>query len=221
MSPPSTSGPSHPHGPAGTDGWRLDAAIGRFVDESGVACDAAQLAQLDRYLELLIEWNARINLTAARTRPEIVTAHFDDAFMLAGALLGPAEVVDVGSGGGLPAVPLAVLRPALALTLVESTAKKAAFLRTAVRELGLGDRVSVAARRAETLPSASFDVALSRAAMAPEAWVQLGARLVRPGGRVFVLASGDVALAHPEVRVRSERAYADGRRRLVELERST
>src|SRR5262249_12738822 len=150
-------------------------------------------------------------------------AHFDDAFVLATALSGPAEVVDVGSGGGLPAVPLAVLRPALRLTLVEATAKKAAFLRTVVREPDLGDRASVDARRAEALVAAhaSFDAALSRAALPPADWVDLGVRLVHPGGRVLVLSSTELALEHPALRILTKRPYAGGRRWVTELERST
>src|SRR5436190_1727343 len=113
-----------------------------------------------------------------------------------GSRLSPAQpdaptsrVADVGSGGGLPAIPLAVLCPNLHFQLLEPVAKKTAFLRTAVRELGLGERVTVTAKRAETIAPAEFDVAMSRATLPPPEWIQLATQLVRPGGRIFVLAS--------------------------------
>jgi 16S rRNA (guanine527-N7)-methyltransferase len=189
----------------------------------GVAVDAGQSRALLRYGELLLAWNARINLTAARGLPALVSEHFPDAFALAAALGEAARAVDVGSGGGLPALPLALLRPELRLQLLEPIAKKTAFLRTAVRELDLGDRVAVDTRRAEALVDAepsSFDVAMSRATLPPPAWVELAVKLVRPGGRIFVLASTKgPPVERPEVRLRSRRPYLDGRRWLLELER--
>jgi 16S rRNA (guanine527-N7)-methyltransferase len=188
-----------------------------------VEVDAGQVQALLRYGALLLAWNARINLTAARTLTGLVSEHFPDAFALAGALGEAEQAVDVGSGGGLPALPLALLRPGLRLQLLEPIAKKAAFLRTAVRELDLGERVAVDTRRAEALAEAgpsAFDVAMSRATLPPPAWVELAVKLVRPGGRIFVLASSKgVAVEHPEVRLRARRSYLDGRRWLIELER--
>lgn len=187
-----------------------------------VACADRQAAGLARYAELLLTWNERINLTGARTPEALAAEHLPDAFALAAALPDPGRVVDVGSGGGLPAIPLALLRTALVITLVEPIAKKAAFLRTAVRDLGLAGRVTVEARRAEPVAQAApeaFDVAVSRATMAPEAWVELAQRFVPKGGRIFVLTSSTACFARPTLAVRADRSYMDGRRRLVELER--
>ena len=138
---------------------------------------------------------------------------------LARRLDHPARVVDVGSGGGLPAIPLALLRAELTVALVEPIAKKAAFLRTAIRELEIGDRVSVRVTRGEALaqtivadPGSAFDVAISRATLAPQKWLALGARLVRPGGRVFALATAD---ALPELGDRD--VYFEGRRALIQV----
>jgi 16S rRNA (guanine527-N7)-methyltransferase len=127
--------------------------------------------------------------------------------------------VDVGSGGGLPALPLAVLCPALAIRLVEPIAKKGAFLRTAVRELSLGARVAVSVQRAETLAPTTFDVALSRATLPPLAWVELAGQLVSPGGRAFVLASAatDPGEAVAPFRVAGRWSYDETRRTLIEL----
>ncbi len=179
-----------------------------------VPCSEAQAQTLLRYADLLCHWNQRINLTGARSVGALLTEHYPDAFALAKRLDRPARLVDVGSGGGLPAIPLAVLRPQLAVQLCEPIAKKSAFLRTAVRDLGLGDRASVVAARAETLVPGGFDAATSRATFEPEAWLALGRQLVRPGGRVFVLTvPASAATAHGPVEV-----YGDGRRALVEVE---
>jgi len=187
-----------------------------------VPCDEAQAASLLAYAESLLRWSARINLTAARTVDVLIADHFPDAFALARALAEPARLVDVGSGGGLPAVPLALLRPELSILLCEPIAKKGAFLRTAIRELGLGGRVELAAIRGEKLADehpAAFDAAISRATLPPEKWLPLGRRLVRPGGRVFVLTTPS-SLPGEERR----QAYLHGKRVLIEvpvLERST
>lgn len=184
------------------------------------SCDEKQVAALAAFAESLLRWNARINLTAARSIDVLVEEHFPDAFALAGKLDQPARLVDVGSGGGLPAIPLALLRAQLTVQLVEPIAKKAAFLRTAIRELGIGDRVSVRGERGESIaaaidadPAAAFDVAISRATLAPDKWLALGERLVRrPGGRVFALATAD---GLPGMKNRD--IYYDGRRALVEV----
>jgi 16S rRNA (guanine527-N7)-methyltransferase len=185
-----------------------------------IPCGEETAELLARYVSLLLSWNQRINLTAADSAETLVAEHLPDAFALASALDGAERVADVGSGGGLPAVPLAILRPRLAVVMIEPIAKKVAFLRTAVRELGLGARVSVEARRAEVVVAerpASFDAAVARAVLAPPAWEQLGRQLVRPGGRVFVLAAGQRPVLEGEVSL--DRVYLGGRRRLVAVTR--
>ena len=107
----------------------------------------------------------------------------------------------------------------MTIALCEPIAKKAAFLRTAIRELGLGGRASVRTARGEAVAkeieedrSRGFDVAMSRATLVPEKWLALATRLVRPGGRIFVMTTPDVlpALGDRDV-------YDDGRRALIEV----
>jgi 16S rRNA (guanine527-N7)-methyltransferase len=199
-------------------------ALVELASASGIAIDTATIEALVGYATLLLAWNTRINLTAARTPAKLVTEQFPDSFFLARALPEAATVVDVGSGGGLPAIPLALLRPRLRLTLVEPIAKKAAFLRTAARELGLGERLVVDGRRAEALVADAllFDVAVSRATLPPPRWAALGSRLVRPGGLVFVLTTAEAALdVPPGLELVTSQVYFGGKRRLVELRRST
>jgi 16S rRNA (guanine527-N7)-methyltransferase len=98
-------------------------------------------SQLLVYLDLILKWNARVNLTAIRTPEEIVRRHFGES-LFAGAHLGPcATLLDYGSGGGFPGLPIQLLRPDVLVTLAESRAKKAAFLQEAVRTLGLTTEV--------------------------------------------------------------------------------
>jgi 16S rRNA (guanine527-N7)-methyltransferase len=179
-----------------------------------IPLDGRQSAALLGYADLLIHWNRRINLTGARSTAAIVSEHYPDAFALAKHVGGPARLVDVGSGGGLPAIPLALLRPELTIRLCEPIAKKVAFLRTAIRDLGISARVSLAVGRAEDLPAEAFEVAVSRATFEPEAWLAVGRRLVQPGGRVLILTVPGSAVASAG----TSEVYAHGRRLLVEVQ---
>jgi 16S rRNA (guanine527-N7)-methyltransferase len=112
------------------------------------------LAQLSGYLDLLVRWNTRTNLTAVRSPEEMVCRHFGES-LFAGGLLGeeiPDSLLDLGSGAGFPGIPIALLQPSVAVTLAESQNKKATFLREVVRTLELR-KVEVWAARAETLPA--------------------------------------------------------------------
>jgi 16S rRNA (guanine527-N7)-methyltransferase len=192
----------------------LSAALGALSAQWSVPCSPAQSQHLLAFADLLIRWNQKINLTGARSAAALLAEHYPDAFALARRLDRPARVLDVGSGGGLPALPLALLRPDLTLVLCEPIAKKVSFLRTAVRELGLTGRVQVEQLRAEELVTRGprFDAAVSRATFEPEVWLALGRQLVGPGGRVFVLTVPGSAIAG---RVD---LYGGGRRVLIEVE---
>jgi 16S rRNA (guanine527-N7)-methyltransferase len=188
-----------------------------LADAFEVPLDEPRLQALRGFCDLLLRWGARINLTGARSTADLVADHLPDAFALARLLPGPRRVLDVGSGGGLPALPLALLRPALTLALCEPIAKKVAFLRTALRELGLADRVQIHPIRVEALPTLSrpFDVALSRATFPPAEWLALGERLVAPGGQVFALTTPAAARAAARATDRRH-PYLNGERLLLE-----
>jgi 16S rRNA (guanine527-N7)-methyltransferase len=134
--------------------------------ESYVGTDTPDLpricGQLATYLDLILKWNAKLNLTAIRTPEEVVRRHFGES-LFAGAHLGPCStLLDFGSGAGFPGIPIRLLRPEVAVTLAESQGKKAAFLREAVRTLGL--TVEVYASRVELMPaSRRFDTVTLRA----------------------------------------------------------
>jgi 16S rRNA (guanine527-N7)-methyltransferase len=204
------------------DAGAFRAALERSAQTFSIACDRAQAEAIHRYASLLLTWTARINLTGAISLDDLAVDHLPDSFVLA-SRIGTKGVsgIDVGSGGGLPALPLSVLCPSLKLILLEPIAKKAAFLRTAVRELGLGDRVAVDTRRVQAVVPGSFDVAMSRATFPPPIWTPIAVELVKPGGRVFVLAAtgADEAPLAPRLEPVGRWSYLNGRRHLIELRR--
>jgi 16S rRNA (guanine527-N7)-methyltransferase len=165
---------------------------------AGVVPEPAACQRLARFFGLLLEWNRGINLTGADSLALLASDHLPDSLALLALVPTGARVVDVGTGGGLPALPFAILRPDCSLTLVEPRAKRAAFLRTAVRELGLA--VQVSGSRGEDLAAARppvFEVAMSRATFAPPAWLALGRRLVVAGGRVLTFVAAPPAELEP------------------------
>jgi 16S rRNA (guanine527-N7)-methyltransferase len=156
----------------------------------GVSLPEGGRERLARFWSLLLTWNARINLTGARTEAALVGDHLPDSLAMLRLLSPGAHLIDVGSGGGLPALPYALLRPEDPITLVEPRTKRAAFLRTAVRELGL-TRVVVLGARIEDAPAEGFEVASSRATFAPVEWLEKARRLA-PRALVFAARAADV-----------------------------
>lgn len=135
----------------------------------GVTLDAAHTSKIAEFLAMLLAMNERMNLTAITTADDAWTRHALDALSLVpelASLRKGASVLDVGSGGGVPAIPLAIVRADLRFTLVEATKKKAWFLEEAARRLSL-DNVTVRAERAESLAkppfTRSFDAVTARA----------------------------------------------------------
>jgi 16S rRNA (guanine527-N7)-methyltransferase len=158
--------------------------------ELGVPLSAEQLDRLLALLRLLSEWNQRINLTAVRDPVEAVDRHLIDSLAVA-AVVPAGTLADVGTGPGFPGLPVALARPDVKVTLVESIHKKAAFVRAAAREMGVA--VEVVSERLEAWgPGARgrFDCAVSRAMLAPPEWIAAGATLVAPGGLVVAMVAG-------------------------------
>jgi 16S rRNA (guanine527-N7)-methyltransferase len=146
---------------------RLSAALGEGASSLGVALDETGLRQLADYAQLLGRWNAVHNLTAIRSVDGVLTHHLLDSLaavpylqrLTAGA---PARVLDVGSGGGLPGIVLAIALPSLQVTLVDAVQKKCAFLTQAKLQLRLGN-VEVVHGRAEALRLPRFAIIVARA----------------------------------------------------------
>jgi 16S rRNA (guanine527-N7)-methyltransferase len=190
--------------------------IAEVASRVGLNVGSEALAGLAAFAELFLTWNERINLGGAISERELIARHFIDGFAAARFVETDSVVVDVGSGGGLPAIPLALVRTDVTLRLFEPTGKKVSFLRTAVRELGLKDRVAVHAQRvvADSVGAAGgADVAMSRATLAPADWLLLARSLIRPGGTVLVFGTGGAG--DPAEPPRSEWRYGTARRLLA------
>lgn len=136
---------------------RLAAALAAGLQALALALNPAQQAQLLDYLELLARWNRTYNLTAVREAEAMVTRHLLDSLVLLAHLRGDT-LADLGSGAGLPGIPLAIAAPQRRVLLVESNGKKARFLRTVQRELGLTS-VEVCEQRAQAGPANGVGVA--------------------------------------------------------------
>jgi 16S rRNA (guanine527-N7)-methyltransferase len=151
-------------------------------------------AQLTRYLELILKWNARTNLTAIRSPEEIVRRHFGESLFV-GAQLGECPtLLDFGSGAGFPGIPIQLLRPDIQVTLAESQGKKASFLREVVRTLGLPTEIWPA--RVESMPeSRRFHTVALRAVDNMEAAIEEAGR--RAAHRVALLTTRQAQLDLP------------------------
>jgi 16S rRNA (guanine527-N7)-methyltransferase len=145
-------------------------------------------AKLLKYLELIEKWNRVYNLTAVRRIEDMISHHVLDSLAVA-PHLGGATLVDVGSGAGLPGIPLAIARPAMEITLLESNHKKSAFLNQAVIELELAN-VEVVNARAEAWQPQPFDVVISRAFSEIGEFLALAGRLCAPNTGVLAAMKG-------------------------------
>lgn len=170
---------------------RIAALLHPFL--AGGTLPEVQLQQISTYIDLLLRWNARINLTAIRNPEEIVTRHFGESLFLASHLFpepsaGDLTVLDIGSGAGFPGLPLKIWAPAISLTLVESNHKKAAFLREVIRALTLTN-VDVLTTRAATLVGTHprADIVTLRAVERFDTILPTAASLVASTGRLALL----------------------------------
>jgi 16S rRNA (guanine527-N7)-methyltransferase len=129
---------------------------------AGADLAAGQQAKLLAYLDLLQRWSRAYNLTAIRDPAEMISRHLLDSLSVLPWIRGP-QLLDAGTGAGLPGVPLAIARPDLAVTLLDSTGKKVRFLNHVARELRLENVYPVQARLESYAPEGAFDTIVSRA----------------------------------------------------------
>lgn len=156
-----------------------------------LSLDPSLAAPLLDYLTLLLRWNRTYNLTAVRDPQEMVTKHLLDSlamhpFVDALAARG-GRLADLGTGAGLPGIPLAIVKPGLQVTLVESNGKKARFMREAIRQLGLKE-ARVAESRIEALDEpGAFDAITARALATLPLILELGGHLLKPEGQLLAM----------------------------------
>jgi len=171
-----------------TDWEACAARLREGIDTLGMAIPASAQTQLMAYLRELTTWNATYNLTAVRDPMAMVTRHLLDCLSITDFVTG-RSLADVGTGAGLPGIAMAIVRPKLSVTLIESSRKKAAFLRHVRRQLAL-DNVEVIQERVELYrPATRFDCVTSRAFATAGDTARWAGHLVAPGGR-FVLMKG-------------------------------
>ena len=152
----------------------------------GLAIGGTAQQQLLAYIALIEKWNKVYNLTAIRAQEQMIYEHLLDSLAAAPHVL-PGSLLDLGSGAGLPGIPLGIARSDLKVTLLESNRKKCAFLRQAVIELRLAG-LEIACERAEAYrPARAFDSVIARAFADLKTIAALGMPLLRPGGRLLAM----------------------------------
>lgn len=170
---------------SGERAWtaRLDAA----ANEMGIDLDESQLDLLWRYGHMLRERNEHVNLTSIVSPEGILTLHMLDSLSVANDLGDARRLIDVGTGGGFPGIPLAVACPKLNFMLIDGTQKKIRFVSEAIAALDIRNAQAVAAR-AENYPGErNFDVVLARAVGSLADLVRETARLLAPHGRLLAM----------------------------------
>jgi 16S rRNA (guanine527-N7)-methyltransferase len=175
-----------------------DAAPARLNDllhDSGLdPLDSEALSKFDSYLSLFVRWNSQLNLSSVRDQEAIMERHLIESIAVVHSLPpGIRTLLDYGSGGGLPGIPIALCRPQIIVTLAESQNKKAAFLQEAVRVLGISARVH--ADRAEALQSV-FDCVILRAVDKMPQAVRAAIKLVAVSGWLALMTT---TAAFPEL----------------------
>jgi 16S rRNA (guanine527-N7)-methyltransferase len=160
---------------------------------------------LAQYADEICRWNRRVNLTGAKNARHFIEGPLFDALTLIPVLAATDALVDVGSGGGLPGVPVAVLRPEISVCLVEPRARRTVFLRHIVHHLGLDAEVLEC--RSEDLVGHTWPAAVAQAVWEPREWVRRSIELVRPGGAVYVLSSSEVTGADLPAHVKISARY--------------
>ena len=144
--------------------------------------------KIQQYLELLVKWNHKFNLTAEKDPDSILKRHIFDSLQYSRALKPNFRVMDIGSGAGFPGIPLKIIFPTLNLVLVESKRKRCSFMQATLRELEM-DRSEVINIRAEDISSkkeGKFDAVIFRAVSGLRECLVLGERFIIPGGRLIV-----------------------------------
>lgn len=149
-------------------------------------------AKQQQFVELLLKWNKAYNLTAITDPLEIQTRHINDSLSLLSWIQG-SRILDLGTGAGLPGIPLAIVMPERQFTLLDSNNKKTRFVTQAVIELGLKNVEVVTSRAEQFRPSMLFDQILSRAVAKSADLVNSSAHLLKPGGQWLIMKGQDPA----------------------------
>jgi len=203
-------------------------AIEQGVAAMGAPLPAGAAQRMEQHLQLVEKWNRVHNLTAVREAAQMVVIHVLDSLTLLPHLGGARRVVDVGTGAGFPGIPLAIARPEVSFTLLDSSHKKCSFLEQVRAELGLKNVQVVCERVEQWNPGRTFDVVVSRAFADLAEFVEQAQHLVAPGGRMLAMKGvypfdeiARVPATHRVAGVEELRVPAlDAKRHLVLLEKA-
>jgi 16S rRNA (guanine527-N7)-methyltransferase len=168
-----------------------EAAWKRRLDDGaagmGVQLDESKVDVLWRYGVMLRERNQHVNLTSIVSPEGILTLHMLDSLSVAAHLGDAREIIDVGTGGGFPGIPLAVAYPTRRLTLIDGTQKKIRFVNEAIEALDIRNATALAARAENLAKDQQFDVVVARAVSTLAELVHNAGRLVAPAGRLLAM----------------------------------
>lgn len=211
------------------DRTALSAVLGEGIAAMHLDVTPAQQDKLMDYLAMMFKWNAVYNLTSLRDPMQMVTHHLLDSLAAVPAFATARNVLDVGSGGGLPGIVLAIVRPDMILSMIDTVHKKTAFLTQVKAQLSLANVTVYTARVEQLQVSDKFDVITSRAFADLSDFVNWSSHLLADGGRYIALKG--VAPKDEQERLPAEWRVAgveplhvpklDAERHLVFIERST
>jgi 16S rRNA (guanine527-N7)-methyltransferase len=165
----------------------LSLPIAEGLRAMGLDLPQAARDRMAAHLELIAKWNRVHNLTAVRETDQMVVLHLLDSLSLLPHLGGAKTLLDVGTGPGFPGIPVAIARPDLQVTLLDSSHKKCTFLEQAKTELGLANVTVVCERVEQWKPAQRFDAVVSRAFAELSDFVTQSQHLVAPGGRLLAM----------------------------------
>ena len=155
----------------------------------GIDLDESVLEALDLYLKELFKWNEKINLTAVRSEKEVILKHFLDSLSVYPYLAQPSSILDMGSGAGFPGIPLRIIQPAFAVSLIDSTRKKVDFQKNILRRLVLKNTEAIHGRVQDAGIlrdlAGRFDIVLSRAFSDLQTFLTLALPFLKEGGTVI------------------------------------
>lgn len=161
----------------------------------GISVRQKQAEQFSRHARWLMEWNRKINLTAITDPREVAIKHYLDAIAPLPYIPESGHLLDIGTGGGFPGIPLKILRPGQSMTLIDSVRKKINFVRHVIRQMPL-EGIEALHTRAETLadallPDDQFDVIVCRALSDPHSALKWSQPLLAPGGKIVLYQGPD------------------------------
>jgi 16S rRNA (guanine527-N7)-methyltransferase len=165
----------------------LSKALADGITDLSLDLEQKQHEQLLDYLALLFKWNSVYNLTSVRDPMQMVTHHLLDSLAAVPSFAGAENVLDVGAGGGLPGIVLAIARPQMKVSLIDTVHKKTAFLKQVKAELKLGNVTVYTAKVQELVVEQKFDVITSRAFADLSDFVNWSGQLLAEGGKFIAL----------------------------------